>query len=268
MTSVQSTLLDETVHDIRSVLRKFASPAVMSSFGKDSIVLLHCLREAGFNLPVIYFKDPWQAHKHEFAEKVIREMGLTVHNWPPTGMGVKFNGERLEFVARYQFSEKGFIDIPKNIEEQPHRQPLLCGVYDIIRRPIATFRHGWDLILLGHKSSDRDQFYGNVPLHLDIKLAEFGAPALYFPLRKWTDDDVWDLIESAHLPFQKDRYQDRDELEDKTFSNDYVQCCSKCLDPRNGKTVFCPRFGKEINNYYELVPHFNEKPTYFGEEAK
>jgi 3'-phosphoadenosine 5'-phosphosulfate sulfotransferase (PAPS reductase)/FAD synthetase len=269
MTASLSKLVDETVTNIRTVLHRFGSPAIMCSFGKDSIVMLHVLRESGFQLPVIYLRDPWQPHKHMHAEKVAREMGLTVHNWPPTAMGVKFNGELLEFVARYNFSEDSFIDVPKNIETQRPRQQLLCGLFDIIRRPTSFAKHNWDLLLLGHKNCDVDQYYGNVPLHVDIKLRNPGEPALYFPLREWSDEDIWDLIEQCKLPYQKDRYENRQELEDKSFSNDYVQCCSKCLNPDNG-TVMCPKFGREINNMYEHVAHFDPSPEYFGpkEEAK
>ena len=30
------------------------------SGGKDSMVLLHLMRECGFELPVIFFREPWQ----------------------------------------------------------------------------------------------------------------------------------------------------------------------------------------------------------------
>lgn len=268
MSSTLSSLVDATIQDMRTVLKRFGKPALMSSFGKESMTLLCLLREAGFALPVIYFKDPWQPHKHRFAEKVQREMGLTVHNWPPTLMGIKFNGERLEFVGRYSFSDTAFIDIPKNIEKQLHRQTLLCGLFDILRRPTCITKTEFDLILIGHKSCDQDQYFGNIPLHLDLKLNAEKAPAIYFPLREWSDDDVWTFIEQNHVQYQKERYADRTELEDKSFNNDYVQCCSKCLDPRNGDFVECPKFGKKINSMFNHVPHLDEKLNYFGEKEE
>ena len=266
MSSTLSKLVDETIQDIRTVIRRFGKPSFMCSFGKDSMALLFLLREAGFELPIIYFRDPWQPHKHAFSEKVQKEMGLTVHNWPPTLMGIKFNEERLEFVGRYSFNESAFIDIPKNIEPQLPRQKLLCGLFDIIRRPVCVTKSEFDLILIGHKNSDKDQYFGSMPLHLDLKLNGDKSPAVYFPLRNWSDDEVWNYLTENNVPFQKDRYSDRTEIEDKSFNNDYVQCCSKCLDPRNGEFVECPKFGKTINNVYGLVPHMDEQPNYFGEE--
>jgi hypothetical protein len=183
-------------------------------------------------------------------------------------MGIKFSEEkqRLEFVARFNVSDTGFIDVPKNIAPQLPRQKLLCGLFDIIRRPVSVVKNDWDVIIHGHKSSDVDQYYGNVPLEVDLKIGMAGQPAIYFPLRNWSDEQVWEYLESNHIDFQKDRYQDRKELDDKSFNNDYVQCCSKCLDPRNGESVMCPKFGKQISSVYNSVPHFDEKPSYIGEE--
>jgi 3'-phosphoadenosine 5'-phosphosulfate sulfotransferase (PAPS reductase)/FAD synthetase len=248
------------------VLRRFCNPAMMCSFGKDSMAMLHISRESGFNLPCIYLHDPWNIEKHLFAYETANKMGLKLHNWPPASMGVKKNDERLELVARYQMGANTFVDLPKNLDIQKPRAPLLCALADILKRPIAGVRHEWDVILVGHKSSDHDPFYGNVPLHIDIKMHTLGEPCLYFPLREWTDEDVWDLIERDHIPYQKNRYRDRAELEDKTFNNDYVQCCSKCLHPENGN-VHCPRLNSQINNMYDLVPHLEYEPEYFGGEA-
>jgi hypothetical protein len=264
MNDTLATLFDATIQNIRTVLNRFGHPAVMTSFGKDSMVLLHILREAGFDLPCIYLRDPWQSHKHAFAEERIRAMGLTVHNWPPNGMGTKFNGENFEFVARYNIAPDAFLDIPKNVEKQRPRAKLLCGLFDIIRRPLSVISHGWDVLLLGHRDCDTDPYYGQVPLHVDLKMNAPGEPAAYFPLRQWTDEDIWDFIESEHIPVQLDRYKDRGELSDKSFNNDYVQCCSKCLDPREGPVVFCPKFGKDVNSVADKVPKFDAVPDYFG----
>lgn len=259
--------IDLGVIMIRRVMAQFHSPAVMSSFGKDSIVLLYLVRCTETNLPVIYHRDPWQPQRHSFANQVIEDWNLTVHDWPPAAMGIKCNEDRLELVARYQSSPGAdFIDIPKNVYETPN-DAMACGL-DIIKRPVgAMVKMPWDAYLIGHKSSDVDQYYGRIPLHLDIKLGSPSAPALVYPLRDWTDEDIWDVIQARDLPWQKNRYaEDRIEFEDKTFNNDYVKCCARCIDPRNHGTVMCPKLGCEIDVIADTIPMFNYSPTYFGDK--
>ena len=53
-----------------------------------------------------------------------------------------------------------------------------------------------------------------------------------FPLRHWTDQDVWDYTELNRVPYDKRRYQNRAELDDKWLNPDYVHACTACIDPR------------------------------------
>jgi 3'-phosphoadenosine 5'-phosphosulfate sulfotransferase (PAPS reductase)/FAD synthetase len=264
---------------IRDAFAGGSRPAVLCSFGKDSMVLLHLVREVGhheklsthgYPLPVIYWRDPWFPHKHEFAEKIARSWALEVHNFLPVATGVKAKGHsgsesgRLELVARYSLGF-GYIDIPKNTaapEEYPRRD-YLCGLRDWILRPkAAALSFPFEVLLHGHKSSDVDPFEGAVPLRADREQLNDRITA-FFPLRNWTDDDVWNYIEKHHVPLPPARYKGRAENPDHWHDNDTIHACTACIDPRNdAEKVFCPKLQELVPNVGSKVMQLNERPDY------
>lgn len=249
-------------------------PAVLSSFGKDSMVLMHLTKATlkrdplsthAFPLPVIYWRGPWFAHKHEFAQRVARQWSMEVHDYMPVAAGIKVNEQHLELVGRYSLGV-GYIDIPTNVcrpEEYPRRD-YLCGLRDWILRPKSgAITFPWDTLLHGHKSSDVDPFEGQVPLRSDREQIHDNLQ-LFFPLREWTDLDVWEYLEENHVQFQRQRYgQGRTELEDKWHNNDYTHACTACIDPRvSDPKVFCPKLKSFVPNVGNRVLRLEGLPEY------
>lgn len=241
--------------------------AVMCSFGKDSMVLLHLLRETlARQVPVIFYKHPWFPAKLEFANKMIQSWGLTVHDYPPMFAGIKVNGS-IELVARYAFGENGAMDLPVNTLQPVPRRDFVCGLNDWLNRQkcgVITFP--WETVFMGHKSSDVDPFDGPVPLKTDN--TKIGGVDLVFPLRHWTDDDVWDYIEENQIPYDQRRYHDRAELPDKWLNSDYLHACTACIDPRNKDIeVMCPKIGRPVPNVGNRVLRLQQVPDYIGKVA-
>jgi len=241
-------------------------PALMCSFGKDSMALLHLARETlGKTVPVICYRHPSFPAKWEFANDVIKSWGLTVHDYPPMTAGIKAKEDRLELVARYEFGKDGTMDLPMNTLAPVARRDFICGLNDWVLRPKAgLITFPWETVFMGHKSSDVDPYEGPVPLKTDS--AEIGGVDLVFPLRAWSDADIWDYIEANHVPYDKRRYQDRAELPDKWLNPDYIHACTACIDPRNkAKSVFCPLVQTTVRNMgahvlrLDTVPHYIEK---------
>jgi 3'-phosphoadenosine 5'-phosphosulfate sulfotransferase (PAPS reductase)/FAD synthetase len=262
---------------IRDAVSRGLVTAVMLSFGKDSMVLAELIRRAaprspmrahGFPLPVIYHRDPWFPHKHEFAERVIKSWAMEVHDQPPMECGVKVKPDMLELVARYSFGS-GVMDVPKNVcaPTEYARRDYICGRLDWIDQPkVALQSRPWQQVLHGHKSSDVDPFEGHVPLNASAAIV--GGIRVVFPLRDWTDADIWDFIESERVPYQKTRYQDREELIDKWLNNDYIHACTACIDPREKRqTVYCPKLRIQVPNVGGKVLRFEEKPDYIKKET-
>lgn len=245
-----------------------STPALMCSFGKDSVALLHLIRDTfGRDLPVIYFRHPWFPAKNEFADSVIRSKGLAVHDYPPMQCGVKYNDDRLELVARYAFGNDGAMDLPMNTEEPIPRRDFVCGLNDWVLRPKAgVITFPWGSVFMGHKSSDVDPFDGAIPLKTDSTV--IGGVNLVFPLRHWSDDDVWNYIEENHIPYDKRRYQNRTELPDKWLNPDYLHACTKCIDPRGQSVdVMCPKTGRLVPSVGTRVQRLQHIPEYIGEAA-
>lgn len=250
---------------IKGWLEKFSKPVVMSSFGKDSMAMMFIIfKLLQLKLPVIYHRDPWDEHKHEWADRMIHDWKLEVYDYPPAMCRVKVKGDLIELCPAYQIGtgENGFLDLPKAILEPEHdRENWHCG-REIMERPKGTFDYPWNLTLIGHKSSDVDRFYGPVKLKTNL-VSQPGLPTAGFPLKDWTDDDVWSFIENFDVPFQENRYADRKEISDKTNNNDYLVACTNCIDPRKSGKVFCPLVGHNIDSVAHrtlqvppLTPHY------------
>ena len=259
---------------LQEALEQSTNPALMCSFGKDSMVLLHLMRSMGLDLPVIFHRDPWFAHKYTFADRMIREWNLTVWDWQPVYTSLWHGKGIIAFTNHYQIGttpdgENVTCAVPKNILPPEHGKPFLCGLADLIHRPTGRFDYPWDMVFIGHKSTDQDQIAGRVPLHTDLHRTEHG-PAAAFPLRYWTDDDIWDYTERFAVPVQTDRYYRDDlgwdELRDKTANSDYWQACIACIDRRNGPVVDCPKLGRQVRNVSDVVRHEELRASYFGEE--
>jgi len=248
--------------------------ALMCSFGKDSMALLHLVRETlSKDLPVIYFKHPYFPAKQAFANEVIEAQALTVHDYPPFAAGVKVNDTMLELVARYGFGQNGAMDLPINTVAPVPRRNFICGLYDWVLRPKAgVITFPWKSVFMGHKSSDVDPFEGPVPLKSDT--ARIGQTELVFPLRYWSDGDVWNYIEAHHVPYDKRRYQRSvvsgqwSEIADKWLNPDYVHVCTACIDPRETrKTVPCPKLGGElVRNMGAQVVRLQQIPDYISKD--
>jgi hypothetical protein len=256
------------IADSQNNVRKWANsknPCVLCSFGKDSMVLLHLIRSAGLNLPVVYHRNHWFPEKNAFADSVIQLWQLQVHDWPPSECGIKVHDDCIQTVNQYQVSPTRSMHMPNGILEPEEGKPWICGRFDILDRPKGTFVHPWDLMFSGHKGGDEDIFEGPWPLKTDY-VYNADAPDFCFPLKEWSDGDVWDYIDEFNVPIQTTRYDvaNRIELEDKRFNNDYVRACMKCIDPRQPQEVFCPKFNKNIPNVSHLVKNMEQKFDYIA----
>ena len=157
--------------------------------------------------------------------------------------------------------------LPLEICEPVKNEKLLCGLKDFIEKPKGTFAFPFDLIFHGHKDSDVDACHGHVPLRSDSNMPR-DAAATSYPLRNWTDADVWNYIEKHDIPIHHDRYEKVEETwrqkEDKRFNHHYMPACTNCLDPENARSVYCPKLKCEVANVSAqyLVPEF--KANYMG----
>ncbi len=250
---------------IRDAVADAKRPVVMCSFGKDSMAMAHLIRGEGgvFPMDVIYHRDPWFPHKNEFADGIIRSWNMTVFDFPPFAAGVKVKPDMLELVSRYNFGV-GFMDIPKNVckpEDYPRRE-FICGLNDWVLRPKGMTETPWDLVFIGHRSADVDPFEGAVPLKSDE--TRIGGVRVVFPLRDWSDAELWDYIKSNHIPVQEARYNG----DERWHANDYTHACTRCIDPREMRDMVpCPKLKVDVPNRGREVAQLHVRPEYIEEAA-
>lgn len=255
---------------IDRVLAVYHRPALACSFGKDSMVLLHLLRARGLQLPVIFHRDPWWPAKYAFADRIIQEWDLEVHDWAPLRVTLWEGKEIMAFTNHYQIGPNGAaLQLPKNILPPEPGKKFLCGLRDVLQRPTGTFNYPWDCVLIGHKSSDQDQIAGKLPLKVDLKQNAGLAPDAAFPLRAWTDADIWAYSAANGVPQQPDRYDPATgrELADKRPNSDYAHVCIACCNRREpAVSVPCPKLGCDVSYVGNLVPYEAPKFDYYGED--
>lgn len=261
--------IESSLDLIRTVSESYTRPAVACSFGKDSMVLLHLVRSAGHRWPVIFFREPFMPEKFQFANRVILEWGLTVHDYPPRFRTVISGEAGVDIANHYPFGSSEVVMPTRLYEPDNFSGKWLCGRDEVLGLPTGDFRLPWDCILVGHKNTDQDERYGKVPLHLDYR-QKMGSPTMAFAIRNWTDSDIWEYTVENNLPIHHTRYEQKDgvwgEREDRQENPEWFPACTRCIDRTAGEYVFCPKLGAVINNVGPEIPQ-PTMPTYYGEKT-
>jgi hypothetical protein len=264
--------IHKAIELIERAIAHARNPCVATSFGKDSMALLHLLRSMGLHLPCVFWREPFHPWKYRFANKVIEDWGLVVYDWRPTETAVQQNGDEFEIQNYYSIGDFS-ATCPTGIVPFEEDKPWLCAFYDLYRKPLqGRFDAPWDMMFLGHKGCDSDPIMsGCVGTRVEFRINPGGIDAAY-PLRDWTHEDVFRYCEENSVPLQEDRYAKRDgawgELEDKTTNPDYFHCCTRCLDsrPEAPKFVDCPKLGMKIENISSRVRWTDAKPLSYMED--
>lgn len=250
---------------IADVLKVAKNPCVMCSFGKDSIAVLHMVKKQR-DLKVVFHREPFQHHKYEYANRVMLEWDLAMVDYPPLGTTVQ-DGDEFEIVNQYQAGNR-HVYLPTGIRPPVPGHKLVCGLDDIYNKPTGTFNYPFDMAFHGHKSVDVDPILGAVPLRSDVAM-NLGAISAAFPLRHFTNDDVWRYIEENGIPIHHERYEKVDsqwrERADKTLNPDYMNACTACMSAKNGPSVFCPKLNCEVSTVaHQLRPTVKPDLKYHG----
>lgn len=263
------TKLEKTRQLIADGFKHFPNGLVCWSGGKDSMALLHIMRSMGINLPVIFFREPWQPWKYEFHDRIIRDWKLTVYTWHPQESAFQQTDNEFEVQNLYQVNGTK-LTCPTGIVEPAANAPWVCAL-DILNRPkqalleMPQFQALW----IGHKGCDSDPILGgDAGTRIEARMVPAQGTML-FPLRDWTHAEVWEYLEQNGVPYDEGRYEKTEtgwqERKDKLHNVDYVHACTRCLDRRENAAKFvpCPKLGMTVENIASLVPWAaQEKLTY------
>lgn len=229
---------------ISAQLQTAVNPIVLCSFGKDSLVLLHlCLRLR--KVPVLFFRFAKFHEKHAHAQTVMQAWDLEVFDiWPKTVTDYQ-HGEFFEVLHGYSTGNGGTVYLFSGIRARREGETrFLCAMSDLMDRPKS---HGndypWDVTFHGHKGTDDPELGERGPITNPV--SQMGNTRLVVPFIDWTDDDIWAYIRKYDLPYDRQRYDAKDE----TVSPDKYPTCFKCLDTRLiGQVVDCPKFEQPLLN--------------------
>jgi 3'-phosphoadenosine 5'-phosphosulfate sulfotransferase (PAPS reductase)/FAD synthetase len=231
-------LVESTLALIREQLAWAKRPVVASSFGKDSQVMLWLVRQVDHDIPVLYFQGFPHATKHDFAKDITLSWNLDIGIPTPMQRDVIVKDNHAEIIELYQIAPNRLMYFP--IEAEPSYEPTedcLCAV-EKLGWPVTSESLHYDAIFIGHRNDDVDPTFGAVPLKNYVAESPNGDFRYVYPLRDWTEHDIWKVSGWQDIPQNVARYRDGD----MSQNNDYYPMCSNCL--RNDEAeVFCPRAG-------------------------
>lgn len=236
-------LLAETRKRIALQFSCVYRPAVACSFGKDSMVVLALVREIAPNVPVMYCEGFPHPTKHEFVRRIAEEWSLNLVTPAPIGCDVIAKGQDVSLLRIYEPAPRHVVVLP--VEAVPGYVPNAesqCALATLLAPPAPVSSLNYDALFIGHRGDDVDPHFGAIPL-VDY-MATVAGLSYFYPLRDWTEADIWEASALLNIPQNTARYQGKD----MDANNDYYPLCTECLKPSEQQTAFCPQLGRDVPN--------------------
>lgn len=257
-------LISETIEKAKLWARNWPNSVVLWSGGKDSTAMLHLLKfKAGIDVPVIQFRQPKFRERYAYSDQLIRDWDLTVYDYPASrfaladGPDTETGEVRFDLLHYFQWGTKAVV-LSLGTERPKEGEKFMCGVDDFLKRPTGTFNWPWESVWIGTKNSDTDLIKGHVPLAQDVRHAE-GSPVSLYPMRNWTDRDIYQYLEDNGVKADPTRYvktkQGWVNNPDKSLNADFYPTCLNCVDRHQPNHVHCPKLKATVTNISHLAPY-------------
>lgn len=224
--------MEQARRKIRDALSGAESPAVLTSFGKDSALLLRLAREVRPDIVAVWFRAGLLPEQERFAKSRILAKDLEVWSWQPSDVYVLPNGEGLTLVREQAFGEQRF-PVLADVEDGEG-----C-VFDFPKERTPALYPHFDRLLIGYKDTDSHEVLGGTGFCPEDGW-QLGRARVFAPLRHLSDADVWAAIKALGVEYDEERY-DRGGADPDTY-----RACSECLKEGGSATVFCPKAGERI----------------------
>ena len=241
---------------ISTILSQYRAPIINAGFGKDSICLVHlCNRDMKLGLPIMFHRDPYFPLKYRFANMIIQKWGLVCWDTPACNTSVFYHNGVFEVARHYPIGGGHNLALCALLYS-PDRYvegEYLCALRDIYQQPLGDFDFRWDLMLSGHRFVETKPHSGHQ--QAGIKWTHKHNPGtadVLYPLRDWTDQDIYQYHVEAGIPVNTDVYEEKDGAlvpkEDNTYNPDRRPACFECMRPENPAMVLCPKKMSIVNN--------------------
>lgn len=257
-------LLKETIEKAKLWAKNWPNSVVMWSGGKDSTAMLHLLKfKAGIDVPVIQFRQPKFRERYAYSDQLIKDWDLSIYEYPASrfaladGPDTETGEVRFDLLHYFQWGTKAVV-LSLGTERPKEGEKFMCGIDDFLKRPTGTFNWPWESVWIGTKNSDTDLIKGHVPLSQDVRYAE-GSPMSLYPMRDWTDRDIFEYLEKNCVTPDPTRYvktkQGWINNPDKSLNADFYPTCLNCVDRHQGNQVYCPKLKATVTNISHLAPY-------------
>jgi hypothetical protein len=257
-------LINKTINRIKEWNKRWPRAVVLWSGGKDSTALLYLIRYgAEIDIPVIQYRQPKFRERYAYSDYLIKEWGLEVYEYPPMkvaladGPDVNTGEVRFDMLHYFQWG-RNCVVLSLGTETPKDGEKFLCGITDFLQRPTGTFNWPWGAVYIGTKYEDTDLIKGHVPLAQDIRIVD-GAPVSLYPMRDWTDDEIFWYLEDNGITPDPTRYVKINEKwqnnPDKSLNADFYPTCFNCVNRHLGHHVHCPKLNATITNISDMAPY-------------
>lgn len=164
---------------IREYVEKYENIAVLSSWGKDSLVIVHLAIQVKPDIPVIFVDTTFKpAATYQIMNELVEKWNLNLKI---------FKSPRLEDVEFMQNIVLG----PKLWESNPD---LCCQIFKVEPTQRAVKELGLEAWFSGLRATESEK------RKLFEKVHRQGDFIRLHPLHDWTEADIWRYIACHHLP--------------------------------------------------------------------
>lgn len=261
---MRHNLIYKTINKIKEWNKRWPRAVVLWSGGKDSTALLHLIRYgAEIDIPVIQYRQPKFRERYAYSDYLIKEWNLEVYEYPPMkvaitdGPDVNTGEVRFDMLHYFQWG-RNCVVLSLGTETPKDGEKFLCGLTDFLQRPTGTFNWPWGAVYIGTKYCDTDLIKGHVPLAQDIRIVD-GSPVSLYPMRDWTDEEIFWYLEDNKIQPDPTRYIKVDgnwqNNQDKSLNADFYPACFNCLNRHLGRHVHCPKLNATITNISDMAPY-------------
>jgi hypothetical protein len=261
---MRHNLIYKTINKIKEWNKRWPRAVVLWSGGKDSTALLHLIRYgAEIDIPVIQYRQPKFRERYAYSDYLIKEWNLEVYEYPPMkvaiadGPDVNTGEVRFDMLHYFQWG-RNCVVLSLGTETPKDGEKFLCGLTDFLQRPTGTFNWPWGAVYIGTKYCDTDLIKGHVPLAQDIRIVD-GSPVSLYPMRDWTDEEIFWYLEDNKIQPDPTRYIKVDgnwqNNPDKSLNADFYPACFNCLNRHLGRHVHCPKLNATITNISDMAPY-------------
>lgn len=238
--------LKATITAIETALSKHKNSAVLCSFGKDSEVTLHIIKNIHPQIEVVYSNTKVEyPDTIRFKQQLIEEWNLNLIELKPI--------EGWDF---WKVIEKYGFPVGQRLGASATSK---CCYY-LKKKPMdkAQREHKWDLLIDGMTIYESRQRFLNLKKYISVQGYRYNKKQKLHrlsPILDWTPTDVWDYIEKNNIPYNSFYDKEIPEIPDLTkrgikAGGGYIRClrlgCWCCTIPMK----YNPNYLKHLRIFY------------------